>query len=569
MSDPKKNTKQPPDPERLDPTKLMRSMHPDLFSDSSVSTSPQLSKQLLEYHLETLTSRSQEAEFAYFCRRLAEKEICPNLRPQTGPTGGGDSKADSETIPLSSEIADRWIGADPKAANERWAFAFSAKKDWKAKVRSDVKGLAGTRRDYSRIYFMSNQFARDKDRAALEDELKTAYNTQVIILDRSWITEAVFAHDRVELAIEALRIEELTAKAERQIGPRDLERQTELQALDAEIADPERYRGAQYQLAEDCLRAALLARGLERPRTEIDGYFARAGRIAEQVGHKQQRLRIAYNYAWTAHWWYDDFGLLNSIYDTVENLASGSNQAGDIELVQNLWQLFVGCIRRGVLTREACKLNQRKDALKVELDRLAAETNRPNNAHEARTMRLLFTLFEAMDVGDRAAITGVWNSLKQVVEDSKPLGDYPFERFARLIEVLGEVGIDNPAFDALFESVVEVLQMRRSEAAGGQALLDRGFQKLKAKRYYEAIRLFGRAQERFIKREYREELVSALMGSALAYEGAGLLWAARNNALSATERCFAHYWEDGSFIRPVLPCLQKLVWLEISLGRVP
>jgi hypothetical protein len=144
-----------------DPVTYMRSLHPDLYSDSAAVTSVELTQGLLEYHLETLTNRNQETEFAYFARRLAEKEICPNLRPQTGPTGGGDSKADSETIPVSSEISELWVGSDPRADEERWAFAFSAKKDWKGKVASDVRNIATTNRGNSRIYFITNQFAPD------------------------------------------------------------------------------------------------------------------------------------------------------------------------------------------------------------------------------------------------------------------------------------------------------------------------------------------------------------------------------------------------------------------------
>jgi hypothetical protein len=154
-----------------DPVSYMRSRRPDEYSDSEVTSSLELTQGFLEYHLETLTSRSQEIEFAYFARRLAEKEICPNLRPQTGPTGGGDSKADSETIPVSGELAELWTGCDPAAAHERWAFAFSAKKDWKAKVRSDVRNIASTDRGYTRIYFVTNQFAPDRSRAESEDTL--------------------------------------------------------------------------------------------------------------------------------------------------------------------------------------------------------------------------------------------------------------------------------------------------------------------------------------------------------------------------------------------------------------
>jgi hypothetical protein len=551
-----------------DATSMMREMHPDLFSDSEVLTRPQLAQQLFEFHLETLTNRNQETEFAYFCRRLAEKEICPNLRPQTGPTGGGDSKADSETIPISSELSSVWVGTDPKAASERWAFAFSAMKDWKRKARSDIEGIAGTNRGYTRIYYITNQYARDRNRAELEDDLKTTHGVDIHILDRTWITTAIFEHDRVDLAIEALHISDVALKPERKVGPRDLERETELAELDRDIADPERYRGAEYQKVEDCLRAALLARGLEKPRTDVEGYFARAARLAEEVGHQQQRLRVAYNYAWTGLWWYNDDNLLNSTYSGVEALARGSAQASDLEMLQNLWQLLVARVRYGHVTAEISQLASRTQTLKGELDRLCAETHRPNNALQARTNRLLVALNDAIEVGDVAAVEKVWSDFGQVVEDSKRLGDYPFEKFAKLLENMGDFDFGGNGFDALFEKVLSELEARRSDSAGGEMLLKRGFQKLEADEPYEAIRYFGRAQERFIKREDRQELISALMGASIAYEQAGLLWAARNNALAAAERCVAHYWEDGQFVRPTVPCLLKLIWLELQLGRI-
>jgi hypothetical protein len=218
----KDQSETPPAP---DPVSYMRSRRPDEYSDSEITSSVELTRGLLEYHLETLTNRSQETEFAYFARRLAEKEICPNLRPQTGPTGGGDSKADSETIPVSTELSELWVGSDPAAANERWAFAFSAKKEWKAKVRSDVRNIASTNRGYTRIYFITNQFAPDKSRAESEDTLSKETGIRIFILDRSWIMKAVIENGRADIAIEALKIEELRSLVERKVGPADLERQ--------------------------------------------------------------------------------------------------------------------------------------------------------------------------------------------------------------------------------------------------------------------------------------------------------------------------------------------------------
>ena len=133
---------------RFTPSQFMRARRPEKFSDSDVIHEPHLTREVFEYHLDTLTNRKQETEFEHFCRRLAEKELCPNLRPQTGPTGGGDSKVDAESYPVADDIAIRWyegIGREP--ARERWAFAFSAKKDWQSKVSSDVRGIVQTRRE--------------------------------------------------------------------------------------------------------------------------------------------------------------------------------------------------------------------------------------------------------------------------------------------------------------------------------------------------------------------------------------------------------------------------------------
>jgi len=124
----------PPDQksQQFRPSEFMRARRPELFSDSKVTNEPRLTREVFEYHLDTLTSRKEETIFEHFARRLAEKEICPNLLPQTGPTGGGDSKVDTETYPVAASISFLWYeGLDQGAGSDRWGFAFSAKEKWK------------------------------------------------------------------------------------------------------------------------------------------------------------------------------------------------------------------------------------------------------------------------------------------------------------------------------------------------------------------------------------------------------------------------------------------------------
>jgi hypothetical protein len=233
-----------------------------------------LDRSLLEYHLDTLTSRSQELQFEQFARRLAEREVCPNLLPHTGPTGGGDSKVDSETYPVADALSLGWyVGVGREAASERWGFAFSAKKKWRAKVRSDIAKIASTGRGYAKAIFVTSQYVPDKTRALIEDDLRKVTSIDVRILDRTWILDRVFEHHHELLAVEELGI---TAPVRREVrrGPLDTQREQDLEDIERCIQTALQEGALGFQLVDDCLTAAILARELERLRVEVDGLFA-------------------------------------------------------------------------------------------------------------------------------------------------------------------------------------------------------------------------------------------------------------------------------------------------------
>lgn len=151
-----------------------------------------------------LTERNQTHDFELFCRKLCERTICPNLRPATGPEGGGDSKAD--TSPVSEEISKLTYVGLANSGSERWAFAFSAKKTWADKARSDVSGIMATNRSYKKVFLVTSRAARAKDRARVEDELTRQYGVQVTIHDRTWIIDEVIDKNRRDLAYNYLGI---------------------------------------------------------------------------------------------------------------------------------------------------------------------------------------------------------------------------------------------------------------------------------------------------------------------------------------------------------------------------
>jgi hypothetical protein len=77
MSEP---TNTAPNP-RYSPSRYMRERHADLFSDSVSDVEYQVDREVLSYHLETLTNQRNETVFENFAQRLCEKFIAPNIRP--------------------------------------------------------------------------------------------------------------------------------------------------------------------------------------------------------------------------------------------------------------------------------------------------------------------------------------------------------------------------------------------------------------------------------------------------------------------------------------------------------
>jgi hypothetical protein len=420
-------------PARVSPSEFMRELRPEYYSDTAERLSHVLSAPVLEYHLDSLTSRNQTHDFEIFCRKLCERTICPNLRPQTGPDGGGDSKADTETYPVSDEVSGLTYIGDANSGRERWAFAFSAKKEWTRKVRADVKGIAETGRGYDRIIFVTSRFAKAKDRARIEDELSKQYGIPVTIHDRSWIVTEIIEKERTDLAFNYLKIgEEVGA---RRLGPKDYSRSQQLADIERAIEDPAAFHGMERQLVTEALVAAKLSRGLERPRTETDGRFARAVRLAEAHGSYRQKLEAQYEQIWTAFWWYNDFELLNASYDSFEARALESTHAKNLEFLGNLNQLLVNSIVHDHMAREECRYDERTASLKQALEVLARDVTRPNNSLEAETDLQRIAVNQVIMAQDEPVLASICAGYSAILDKARGLGEFDADGVIRFIEV--------------------------------------------------------------------------------------------------------------------------------------
>ena len=555
--------------ERISPREFLRARRPERFSDSVFEEGPILDRSILEYHLDSLTNRSQEIDFEHFARCLAEREICPNLIPHTGPTGGGDSKVDTETYPVADALSFAWhTGIGREAAGERWAFAFSAKKDWRTKVRADIAKIAATRRDYRKAFFISSKYIPDRVRAAVEDELRTTHKLDIRILDRSWILDRVFGSGLEDLAIDVLKLSISLRKVVRK-GPLDLQRERDLEEIETRIkvASEQSRFGLQY--VADCIEAAELSRGLDRPRAETEGRFLRAQRAAEKNGNAHQCLVAAYQRAWTTYWWYEDFESLSEIYTQVEKHAVGSKNAYDLELLTNLWVILHALVRTGEVEEADAKLRERTEVLAADLDRLSKETDRPSATLQARTLRLQMSLHTGLLSANPHEIDTTLNDLQDVVHQCGGLLGFPFEPLVQILIEVGQFLAERPAYDELFETMLKVSSARDGDLSAARLLCKRGAGQLRRDKFYDAIRTFGRALRQLYKHESRHDLVKALYLFGIACERVGLLWAARGSLVTAASVATNDFWTYANVTPMQAACYSRMKWLELQLGRLP
>jgi len=534
----------------------MRARRPELYSDTLVIEVSEMDRRQFEFHLHSLTTRKEETAFENFARTLSERELCPNLLPQTGPTGGGDSKVDTETYPVATSIATLWYEGDPaRSAEERWAFAISAKAKWKPKAESDVAKIAATGREYTLVYFITNQPVRDKERAETEEALTKKYGIEVRILDRTWIVERVAGHKRWQLVADTLQFE-LQRSIKTTSGPLDIERLSELEAVDAKI---EAAAGqVTLEIVEESLRSALLARGLDKPRIEVDGRFDRAERLAREVSNSSQLHRIWYQRAWTAVWWFDDLREALRLYDLLAAEVLSSEVIWETEDLVNLW-LALQISHPQELERTA--------ALRAALQRHADDHSKKTSSLWGRTQLLLMDLTKG--ARDNQKLDPTLHALRETLGEVRRQIEFPVEPIVRLVRELSSVLGDSPAYDQLLDSVIELEQERHGERAAGEIRLERGLQKLERKKPYEAIDDLAKAQFLLAQEERRGAFIAALAGTGLAYESAGLLYAARASLVSALDRCMYSYYKEGAVDRRALPLLRKLTWIELQLGRIP
>ena len=555
---------------KITPSQFYRQLRPENFSDSVVVTEFKLAKEVLAFELDKLSTNQKQDEFEVFCRRLAERFVCPNLIPQVGPTGGGDGKTDFESHSVSEYISERWfIPENGWEKNEKWAFAISCKKAWKQKLKDDVKKIADTGREYTKIFFMTNQTPSSKTKKDIQEELSRIYKIEVTILDAKWLIEKIYGNNLTDLAVECLNLSNAFREDKNAFGANDVTRKKMLDEIEQNIDNPNRYFEYDFQLVDDAIEAAILSRMLEMPKDEVFGKFDRAVRLANKVNNEKQRIRIYYQYAWTSLNWYDDYQLFIDNHKKFKKLIDKSSGINALESLYTLYNLLRNVKSSGYFDLENAGINilEEQSFLMEMLTHASIDDQRPASALSARTFKASEQLFDALIKGEEYKeyirdIIGIFQECERFL-------DYDFDSFKETVFVLGDLLSNDPTFDELVDIVAIVTEKRTSEVAAGRTFFNRAVQKFSAGLHQEAIVFFGKAVLKLAKDDSQDGMYLSLKGLADSYVSIGLLWAANSCLIAATAIALKPWFQNGTITSRAYNCVNELVKNELLIGRIP
>jgi len=556
-------------PEIKTASEYYRMKRPEFFSDSKVSSEIVLTKEVLAFELDKISTNQKQDLFEGFCRRLVEKVIAPNLIPQTGPTGGGDGKTDAETFPVSKDISDRWfIPENGWDKDEKWAFAFSAKKAWKPKAESDIKNILSTNREYTRIYFISNQTIPSKLRKEAQDKFIKKYSIGVVILDGVWLLEEVFKNNLIDIAVDSLNLSSIYINTKVVQGANDIERNKLLEELEEKIKNPNRYSEYDFQKVEDALEAAILARKLEKPRDEVEGKFDRAIRFCKQLNFNRHWIRIHYQKAWTYIYYYDDYSSFIGEYKNLKKFISTKSSADEIELLTNLFNSLRGfCASNCNLEDYGINLDNEKQEVYSLLKEVSKDQTRLYTSLKAKIDLTIQYLMDS--VADKKNPDKLIQKLHESLSKTVGMIEFPFESYHQIFEGLGSLFPNNHEYDNLVDLVASITEKRTSELSSGKIFLQRGGQKYTQGYYKESVVFFGKAVLKLAKEETEYELVFALMSLGHAFARIGLYWASNNCFISANFMAFKSWHQQGKIDKRTFECTKQLATNELLLGRIP
>ncbi len=547
------------------PKEFYKKKYPDFFSDSKINETISIDKNILSYTLETVTANNLESNFQSFCVELVKREICPNISPQTGPTGGGDGKADAETYPISDSLL--LFGQPKESSNERWAFAISAKKEWKGKAKDDFQKIIDTKREYSKIFYISNQFISDRKKRELEDEFaKNNSQIRFVILDKQWLIDKAVNNKNKMLLKDFFDFKISTTN---EIGPKDYARNQRLIYLNDKYVKTNILK-EKIGISTDIIK---LSRELEIEKKEmlvlIDNYFS----LAEQFDSQREKFDALYVSAWTMYWWYEDYTKYYEYYCRIENIFSVIDASTPqlalyyYELINNLWLNLHAIFFRFKLNID---FNKHTMFLVKEYEKVRDDETKSNLWICLKPyyykMQLLMNINECTTENFNS-IDNIFSQFAQAILDAKNQPDFNATAMLKIFLMSSEEFSIFTDYDLFYDKMLDLKVEREGQLIKAKAVLERCPTLFKQNKNYKVIEYLGKVFSDFNKEESHFEYISALSMMGSAFRHIGLDYAARQYFFASLCEGLDYLSIEKKFHPSTKYVIKHLKDIEVLIGQ--
>ena len=544
---------------------LYRQNRPEKFSDSKVVRKAELTKEVFQYQMDRLSNDMKQDQFENLTRSLALRFVTPNLIPQTGPTGGGDGKTDSETHPVADEIAEKWYVADRGCRrNEKWAIAISCREDWEEKVKKDVANIVKLNRGFTKILFFSNRLIKSRDSKGCEDVLEKKYGIPVTIFSQNWFVDRVFQDKCVNIAVKELGLSDNYVETI-EVGPNDLRRKKRLDEIEEIVLKRELGDGFDTEYIDLLLETAILSRELELAPSVIRGRFVRAEESCKRYGTAPQLYEIIYQQGWTEFYWLENpLGTMGYLLK-LKPLLDEEVNVTRIEKYITLYNVMENAQVSGLFDDE--------ESLKLERNYQNELLEKLENdlSHRSSHLYLEFSLLEQQLIyGSREedSINRVLAQMTFVLQEATSHIDIPFESLCKIVEIAGAFIDNNEVYENLIDMLSETLSKREQDITAAEVQMNRGLQNLEKGNTVQAIRHLGQCVDLFSKESTKADYVRACGFLGMAFMNQDLLYAAKVMFVKSVAMLLHDVELSGNPDHLIITILSQLCGVGLRSGRI-
>ncbi|MCK4869957.1 MAG: hypothetical protein KAS93_02490 [Gammaproteobacteria bacterium] len=491
----------------------------------------------ISFQLSELNSKNKHHLFEDMCRHFARIRLCENILPATGPvSAGGDQGRDFETYktylsttPIVNSLFLECVKENPIV------FACSLNKQIVTKIKSDLATIFKNAPQLEHVYYFSNQGIPVAKRHDLEHFCKNNHQTDLTIIDRQALSEALSTVEVFWIAQEYLGVaSDMFPKPKESSSVYDNYKKM---WLDDSSLTPQTH--ADFQQIQFGLREARYNRN---DLSDLPNWIKKMACFLSDNFSAEINRKATYEIAAAA------LRGLNNLSPQIERIKKYFSNIEDLKNTHELEDavcLLSYCSKAHSLKHcefDETLLNSWHSALTLQIERLLKENTKLGTPAYRAYLLMLRGQIELMFLGcltngdkEPKKLLKWWG--KTIIE-AKQAPFFPLERFSSVINLFIPLLGRSEAFIKLTKRVDELLGKRSSMKAVAENCRDRAMTYYEAENYLQAIRELQESKVNWFTSETLCGSLLAMLTIADCYRKLKLIPAAKYYAASTAQIAF-------------------------------